>query len=56
MERQDYFDGLIAQDEIKDTLTGHIDIYKNVSFIPHLFISAPRGCGKTVFARKVEKI
>ena len=55
MERQDYFEGLIAQDEIKDTLTGHIDIYKNVSFIPHLFISAPRGCGKTVFARRIGK-
>jgi Holliday junction resolvasome RuvABC ATP-dependent DNA helicase subunit len=55
MERQDYFEGLIAQDDIKDTLTGHIDIYKKVGFLPHLFISAPRGCGKTVFARKVGK-
>ena len=55
MERQDYFEGLIAQDEIKDTLTGHIDIYKSISFLPHLFISAPRGCGKTVFARRVGK-
>ena len=55
MERQDYFEGLIAQDDIKDTLTGHIDIYKKVGFLPHLFISAPRGCGKTVFARKIGK-
>ena len=55
MERQDYFEGLIAQDDIKDTLTGHIDIYKKISFVPHLFITAPRGCGKTVFARKVGK-
>ena len=56
MERQDYFEGLIAQDDIKDTLTGHIDIYKKVGFLPHLFISAPRGCGKTVFARKIGKV
>ena len=53
MEGQDYFEGLIAQDDVKDTLTGHINIYKKIGFLPHLFISAPRGCGKTVFAGRI---
>ena len=53
MEQQDYFEGLIAQDDIKETLTGFIDIYKDCSVLPHIFLTAPRGCGKTVFARKV---
>ena len=55
MERQNYFEGLVAQDDIKDTLTGFIDIYKEINFIPNLFITAPKGCGKTVFARRVGK-
>ena len=55
MEQQDYFPDLIAQEDIKETLTGFIDIYNDCSVLPHIFLTAPRGCGKTIFARTLGK-
>lgn len=55
MEQQDYFPDLIAQEDIKETLTGFIDIYNNESVLPHIFLTAPRGCGKTIFAQTIGK-
>ena len=47
-----YFDGLVGQDQIKRQLGFYIDTFKETRTMPFLGFFSPKGYGKTVFAKK----
>lgn len=51
MDKDIYFKDLIGQDKIKRQLGFYIDAHKKTGVIPHILFVAPRGMGKTMFAR-----
>jgi Holliday junction resolvasome RuvABC ATP-dependent DNA helicase subunit len=55
METTDYFPSVIGQEKAKNTLSFFIDGYKANSVLPHIMITAPRGCGKTWIAQALAK-
>jgi len=55
MEQDIYFNDLIGQDKIKKQLSFYIDAHKKTKVIPHILFVAPRGMGKTMFARSMGK-
>lgn len=48
-----YFPGVIGQQKVKDTLSFHLDSYKETNVIDPLLFVAPKGVGKTYFCSKV---
>ena len=47
----DYFPNLIGQDAAKRKITFFIEAYQHTGQIPHIMFVAPKGTGKTVFAK-----
>jgi len=47
----DYFPNLIGQDAAKRKISFFIEAYEHTGQIPHIMFVAPRGTGKTVFAK-----
>lgn len=48
-----YFSGIIGQEKTKEKLGFYLGGYKVTDIFPNLILIAPRGCGKTIIARKI---
>lgn len=53
--RNELFPDIVGQDVAKRILSFHIEGYNARRIIPHLMFVAPKGCGKTTFAKAVGK-
>lgn len=51
-----YYENLIGQKEAKSILSFYLDSYKHTKIFPHLLLIAPKGTGKTEFARETGRI
>ena len=49
----DYFPNLIGQDAAKRKISFFIEAYEHTGQIPHIMFVAPKGTGKTVFAKSL---
>ena len=51
----DYFPNVIGQLKAKKLLSFFINGYKANSVMPHIMLTAPRGCGKTWIGKALAK-
>jgi Holliday junction resolvasome RuvABC ATP-dependent DNA helicase subunit len=51
-----YYENLIGQNGAKNILSFYLDSYKNTRVFPHVLLVAPKGAGKTEFARETGRI
>ena len=49
------FPSIIGQDNAKRVLNFFCDGFKQTKVMPHLMFVAPKGCGKTTFAKAVAR-
>lgn len=49
------FNGLIGQEKAKRKLDFHLDNFDATNVLPHMLFIAPKGCGKTHFAKAVAR-
>ena len=49
------FNGLIGQEKAKRKLDFHLDNFEATNVLPHMLFIAPKGCGKTHFAKAVAR-
>jgi Holliday junction DNA helicase RuvB len=50
---QDYFPAVVGQETPKRILSLHLNIYEDTSIFPHTLLVAPKGFGKTMFAKSI---
>lgn len=55
-QKNDYFTSIVGQTSAKKKLSFFIDNYKRNGRMAHCFLNAPKGCGKTTFARTIAAI
>lgn len=55
MIKTPFLDELVGQDKAKSVVKFHLKAYQRSSVFPNLLLSAPKGMGKTEFAKRVSK-
>lgn len=55
MNKDEIFSGIIGQDRAKNKLAFYLENYQVTGYFPNLILVAPKGCGKTITAKRVAK-